>query len=195
MDVRRGIAASLALAGAGTVALTGCGAATTNAPAEDAAATSPVTGTVATAVPTAPVLATAGPLQISAGYVPQPASPDVAAAYLTITDTGDQPDALVAARSDASATTTLHRTQGGVMLPLAELPVPAHGSAAFTPGADHLMLEHPTRPLTKGGRVVITLTFRVAGEVTVTLPVTGYPVDGGVPSEALTPLPSGSASS
>jgi periplasmic copper chaperone A len=184
-----------AAAAAALVTLTACGSGSGAAAGTTGAADvlSPA-GSSAAAVPTAPVLVTAGHLVVSAGYVPQPASPDVAAAYLTVTNTGDQPDAIVSASSDASTTTTLHRTVGGSMVPLAEFDVPAHGSAAFTPGADHLMLDQPTRPITKGGRVVLTLVFRTAGPVTVTLPVTGYPTGGGIPSDALSPVPQATAS-
>jgi copper(I)-binding protein len=56
------------------------------------------------------------------------------------------------------------------------------------------MLEHPTRTLEKGDHVTLTLVFRTAGTVSVTVPVTGYPVDGALPSDALTPVPSAAAS-
>lgn len=139
------------------------------------------------------MLATVGDLEVAAGYVPAPASDNVAAAYLTLVNTGSAADTLVSATSDASSATTLHRTEGGSMVMLPDLEVPAGGTAAFTPGANHLMLEGLTRTLTKGDRVTLTLTFAAAGPVTVTVPVTGYPTAGGLPSEALSPLPSTTA--
>lgn len=136
------------------------------------------------------MLATAGDLRIAAGYVPSPASPDVAAAYFTVINSGSTADTLVSATSDASTTTTMHRTEGGAMVMITSFDIPADGDAAFAPGADHLMLEGLTRTLDKGARVTLTLTFAKAGTMTVTVPVTGYPTGGGLPSEALSPLPS-----
>jgi copper(I)-binding protein len=114
-------------------------------------------------------------LLLGDGYVPEPASPDVAAAYLTVVNTGSSPARLTAVQSDL-ATMTMPMTETssggtGSMAPLTKVVVPAHGSFRFTPGAAHLMLEHP-RPVPKtGGTVTLTLTFSPGGTVTVALPV------------------------
>ena len=63
---------------------------------------------------------------------------------------------------------------GGVMRmrPLAGgLALPAHGEASLQPGGNHLMLIGPTAPIVAGGSVSVTLRFKKAGEVTLTLPV------------------------
>ena len=99
-------AGSVALSAA--VVLTACGGNSEASPTSAAAGSA-----TASAVATAPVLASAGSLRIAAGYVPSPASPDVAAAYFTVVNDGGTADTLVGAKSDASSTTTMHRTEGG----------------------------------------------------------------------------------
>ncbi|MHA3704639.1 copper chaperone PCu(A)C [Jatrophihabitans sp. YIM 134969] len=179
----------IAAAGAVTAAaltLAACGG---TSEASTPAPTSPAASSSESAPPTAPVLARVGDLRIAAGFVPAPASPDVAAAYFTVVNAGAAADTLVEASSDASPTTTMHRTEGGSMVAIDSFDIPAGGARAFSPGADHLMLEGLTRTLVRGDRVTLTLDFRHAGTVTVTLPVTGYPTGGGLPTDALTPLP------
>lgn len=66
---------------------------------------------------------------------------------------------IVAAQSDAFADVSLHRTNlvDGVsrMRAVPELQVAAHGSAVFEPGALHLMLMQPGKPLKPGDHVAI----------------------------------------
>jgi copper(I)-binding protein len=123
----------------------------------------------------AAVAAPSGPrLAVSSAYVREPASPDVAAAYLTIANTGAAPDELLGVSSDVAAEASLHQQdrQGmaDIMRPLASLRVPARGSVAFTPGGDHIMLTRPTA-LRPGQTVQLTLRFRVTGMVRVAAPV------------------------
>ncbi len=118
--------------------------------------------------------AAVGPLTISDGYVPLPASPDVAAAYLTITNNGDTPDKLTKVTSDVTSMVMPmdEKDNNGVgsMTDLADVTIPAHTSMRFTPNHAHLMLEKP-RPLKAGDHVPMTLTFTHAGTVELDLPV------------------------
>ncbi|HEV7210469.1 MAG TPA: copper chaperone PCu(A)C [Blastococcus sp.] len=137
-----------------------------------------------------------GSLLLGDGYVPEPASPDVAAAYLTVVNTGDSPARLTAVHSDL-ATMVMPMTEtssGGIgsMAPLTKVVVPAHGSFRFTPGAAHLMLEHPHPLPTTGGTVPLTLTFSPGGAVTVALPVTPIGSSGPVSGMPSTTMPSAS---
>lgn len=117
-----------------------------------------------------------GQLVIGDGFVPEPASPDVAAAYLTIVNDGSTTARLTAASSGAAArvmpmTEKVSGTVGG-MAPLDTVVVPAHGVFRFRPGAAHLMLEQPDPVPAAGGTVPLTLTFDPGGAVTISLPVT-----------------------
>ncbi|MGH3415399.1 MAG: copper chaperone PCu(A)C [Actinocrinis sp.] len=121
--------------------------------------------------------ASAGPIQITGAYLPQPASPDVAAVYFTVADTAEQSDVLVSASSTPAAQAMLMRESAvngaESMTALAGgLPIPARGRVTLAPGGYHLMLTDPAVPLKQGGSVMITLRFRNAGTVTVKVPVT-----------------------
>jgi copper(I)-binding protein len=116
----------------------------------------------------------AGSLVVTGGYIPAPASPDVAAAYLTITNNGDIADRLEKVTSSVTkmvmAMTETDTGGVGSMTDLPDVTIPAHGSMQFVPGHAHLMLEKP-EPLEAGDQVALTLTFAHAGTVQLTLPV------------------------
>lgn len=121
--------------------------------------------------------ASAGSIQISGAYLPQPASPDVAAAYFTVADTGDQADVLVSATSTPTAQASLmnESTADGAesMTTLAGgLPIPAHGQVTLGPDGYHLMLTNPVAALKQGDTVTLDLRFEHAGTVTLRVPVT-----------------------
>ncbi len=121
------------------------------------------------------VNARVGAITISGAYIPAQASPDVAAAYFTVANSGSTPDTLTSVTTSAAASVQLHETvtDGGAetMEPLGSLLVPAHGSAAFSSGHKHLMLMRPSRKLTEGEQVTMTLHFIHAGAITMTVPV------------------------
>lgn len=129
----------------------------------------------ASAVSVGSARATLGPLTISGGYIPQPASPDVAAAYLTITNTGAAADVITKITTNVtSSVMAMTETTGngvGSMTELRSVTVPAHGQVTFTPGHAHLMLENPTQRLRPGQQVQLAITFRRLGMVVVMLPV------------------------
>ncbi|HEY7432311.1 MAG TPA: copper chaperone PCu(A)C [Streptosporangiaceae bacterium] len=135
------------------------------------------------------VQATMGELTISGGYIPQPASPGVAAAYLTVTNHGPRPDTIRTVMTDVTAKVMpmTESDSGGVgsMTDLGPVTVPAHGSMSFTPGHAHLMLENPQRILKQGDRVRMTITFAQSGTVTLTLPVVGLTGPSSAPTSSM----------
>ncbi|MFL6053335.1 MAG: copper chaperone PCu(A)C [Actinoallomurus sp.] len=136
-----------------------------------------VTGLLLTAV--AVDACSSGPavprLKVSGAYVPRPASPDVAAAYFTVIDSGGAGDELTGVTADVSAHAMMHQSTGQTMRMIDQVPVPAHGRLTFAPGGYHVMLEHPDRPLRQGDHVRLTLRFRRSAAITVDAPV--EPVD------------------
>jgi periplasmic copper chaperone A len=122
--------------------------------------------------------ASVGQIKITDAYIPQPATPSVAAAYFTVTETGSRPDVLLSATSvPASQAALMQETasgaNAGTMTDLAGgLAIPANGAVALGPGGYHLMLTNPASPLTAGGSVALTLRFKDAGTVTFKVPVT-----------------------
>ncbi|WP_284491322.1 copper chaperone PCu(A)C [Blastococcus capsensis] len=160
----------------------GCGSAR---PAADPSASS-------SSVPAGPaglaikdVQATMGDLTIGDGFVREPASPSVAAAYLTIVNDGDTDDRLVSVTSDVAGMvmpmTEVSEGGAGTMTGLDEVVVPAGGAFEFRPRAAHLMLEPLNTVPAAGDTVTLTLTFDRTGAVDVGLPVEpiGTAVDHG----------------
>lgn len=134
-------------------------------------------GSVARSPRPATASAQVGDLRITGGYIPEPASPDVAAAYFTVTNTGSAPDSLVrvttAVAGSVMAMTESDNNGVGSMQDLSHVAIPAHGNFRFTPGHAHLMLDKPTRALRQDDRVMMTITFAKAGTVRVRFPIVG----------------------
>jgi copper(I)-binding protein len=133
----------------------------------------PTTEAAAPAMP--PDAVTRGDLTVSGVYVREPASPDVAAAYLSVRNSGREADSLESAYAGAARKTTLHG-QPGVVSPGAHagsgpVAVPAGGVVTLAPGRGHVMLEGLTGPLRPGDRVSLLLRFARAGQVLVEAPV------------------------
>ncbi len=103
--------------------------------------------------------------------------PDVAAGgFLTLTNGGDQDDALVSASSPAFGSIELHETVEGsdgmmAMQPVTSIPIPAGGTTKLEPGSYHMMLFDPTGAIEIGQTVDITLTFEQGGTKDITAEV------------------------
>lgn len=99
------------------------------------------------------------------------------AAFMLLTNTTDSDDRLLGAASDAAMRVELHThvaDDGGVMRmrPLeGGVALPAKGSHALARGGDHLMFMGLTRPFLDGDTITVTLTFEIAGEIEVEIPV------------------------
>jgi periplasmic copper chaperone A len=123
-------------------------------------------------VRSAPVGTHIGSLQVLDAFLPAPASPSVAAIYLTVKNSGPRPDALVGVESTvANSTMLMTESPNGSMGALMQLRIPAHGEASLVPGRDHVMLEQPSHELSLGQHVLVTLHFRRAGYLTISVPV------------------------
>jgi len=96
--------------------------------------------------------------------------------YLTLINTGDQADQLIAVSTPLAAQAEIHQTSmdGGVMRmrELTEgLALPARSRVELKPGGTHLMFMALQSPLVAGSSFPVTLKFRTAGEITVRLRV------------------------
>lgn len=106
-----------------------------------------------------------GEMEMSAGAV--------TGGYMTIANSGAEPDFLVAAStaSDLVETVELHTMidEGGVMKmrPVEKIEVPAGGEAVLKPGGFHVMFIGVQQDLKEGDVVKVDLTFEKAGTVTV----------------------------
>ena len=93
-----------------------------------------------------------------------------AAGYLTIANTGKEPDRLLSATSGGAAKGELHlmAVKDGVMTmaPVdGGIAIPAGGSVTLAPGGLHIMFITLKDGLKEGGQMPVTLTFEKAGKV------------------------------
>jgi iron complex outermembrane receptor protein len=106
---------------------------------------------------------------------PTAAGMPMGVAYLSITNNGPGPEALLSASSPAAASVQFHQTtisEGMArMRPLTEVLIPAGATVRIEPGGIHLMLVDLKMPLESGKFVPLTLEFRTAGKITVQLAV------------------------
>ena len=102
------------------------------------------------------------------------------AAYLSITNLGEQEDILISAHSPSARRVDFHRTsfEAGMarMRPAGALVIEPGHTLTAAPGGLHLMLVDLNGPLLQGTSVPLVLTFKTAGEVTVQLKI--EPHDG-----------------
>ena len=97
--------------------------------------------------------------------------------YLSIRNTGGTDDALVGVVTPIAGMPMLHQTvmtDGIASMPHAmSMAVPAGQTVALAPGGFHGMLMGLTQELQKGNTFPLTLTFQIAGDVTVNVAVLG----------------------
>ena len=101
-----------------------------------------------------------------------PKAADVAAGFMTITNTGKEDDRLIRATSGISTSAQIHDMRmEGVVMKMAELPdgvvIPAGGTVKLKPKSLHLMFIGLKQQVMEGEEFSGTLTFEKAGTVTV----------------------------
>jgi periplasmic copper chaperone A len=113
----------------------------------------------------------AAPIVVTNAYVREPASPDVAAAYFTISNTTGTDDALIGVDTGAGKEAVLH--DGSMAEMPSGLPLPSHSSVTLSPGNGHVMIEQLLGPLKPGQTVNLQLTFAHNMPLIVEAPVIG----------------------
>ncbi|MFF5567815.1 copper chaperone PCu(A)C [Streptomyces sp. NPDC012623] len=109
-------------------------------------------------------------LKISGGYMPQPVS-DMAAGFLTVTNSGRSADRLTSITSDISDDITIHRTENQRMREVESFDIPAEGELDLERGGNHIMFTHLKKRPVQGQEVGIELHFEKADPIKVELPV------------------------
>jgi copper(I)-binding protein len=124
-----------------------------------------------------------GNLIIAAPYVRAmvPGAP-VGGGYMTITNTGNADDRLVAASSPRAATVQIHEMKMDndvmIMRELADgLVIPAGKTVELKPGGYHVMFMKVAEPFLQGQTVRATLRFEKAGSVDIDFPVGSITAD------------------
>jgi copper(I)-binding protein len=98
-------------------------------------------------------------LKVTGAYIPQPVLSDMAAGYLTVTNTGGTDAKLTSVTSDLSADITMHTTMNDQMRPVSSFNVPAGGKLTLSLGGRHLMLMNLTHKPVVGEKVSLVLHF------------------------------------
>lgn len=95
---------------------------------------------------------------------------DVAAAYLTLRNSGSQPVLVTGVRSPAADSAMIHETTlsngESTMRPHASLRIAPGETVRFAPGGLHIMLHGLKRPLAVGEEVPVTVLLEGGGSVT-----------------------------
>ncbi len=99
------------------------------------------------------------------------------AAFMTLMNTSDTDDRLIAARSEAAKRVELHThiDKGNGVMQMTEIEggiaLPAGGMHEMKRGGDHVMLMGLTAPLVQDETISVTLVFEQAGEIVFEIPV------------------------
>ena len=121
---------------------------------------------------------TLGGLYVAQAVVAEPASPDEAAAYLTVRNDTPQEDTLVAVAADLAGRAEVHETMGEGemrhMMVVKALPLPARSETRLAPGGTHVMLFQLRKALHAGDTVTLYLSLARAGAVEVRASVVPY---------------------
>jgi copper(I)-binding protein len=98
-----------------------------------------------------------------------PPAAETAGGYLTITNTGTEPDRLIGVSSPLATVGMLHQTQlrDGVasMTMVDGIDVPAGGTVTLAPAGFHVMFAGLKQPLKEGDDFPLTLTFARVGAI------------------------------
>ena len=112
-----------------------------------------------------------------------PAAARVAGAYLTVENKGTAPDRLIAASSPVAGVTEIHEmTMDGGVMKMRAIPgieIKAGAKVELKPGGYHVMLIELKQPLKNGDRFPLTLTFKKAGKIDVSVWVEDMASRGG----------------
>ncbi|RKN07235.1 copper chaperone PCu(A)C [Streptomyces radicis] len=115
----------------------------------------------------------ASPPDLSArgAFIPEPATADLAAAFLTVENAGGTDDALTSVTSDIAGTVEIHETVDNAMRQVDALPVPAGGELDLARGGNHVMLMDLTSQPVEGDTVTLELHFETSDPIALDVPV------------------------
>lgn len=142
---------------------------------------------LAAAVPAVAQSAKAGAISIQRPWVrPTPPGAPTGGGYVTLVNSGSQPDRLLGGSTPVAARLEVHEmSMDGSIMRMRKLEnglaLAPGKTVELKPGGLHLMLIGLKRPLKPGERVPVTLKFERAGEVAVTFMVQTPPAAGQPP--------------
>jgi copper(I)-binding protein len=123
-------------------------------------------------------LAERGGIVVMNGYAPEPVTPEVAALYFSLRNTGTEADRLLAVAADVAGEAQLHaqRREDGMMRmePIASLEIRPGAVTALAPGGNHVMLTTFRRHYAVGDSLRVVITLERAGQMAFSVPVIAY---------------------
>jgi len=123
-----------------------------------------------------------GGVRVDEAWMRPAASGENGAVYLVIHNDSSAADELTGVLTEAAEAAEMHTSQmnGDVMQmqQLDSVPLPANAETRFEPGGLHIMLVGLKQDLQIGDEIKITLQFRTAEDVTLSVPVSDMPVHG-----------------
>ncbi|MCP9958161.1 copper chaperone PCu(A)C [Streptomyces sudanensis] len=109
--------------------------------------------------------------EVRGAFVPEPVNTDMAAGFLTVTNTGGAGDTLTSVTSDLSDEVQMHETKDRRMRQVDSFDLPAHGELRLERGGDHLMFMGLKRLPKQGDKIKVELRFEKSGPIEVEVPV------------------------
>ena len=106
-----------------------------------------------------------------------PGRPGVA--YFTVRNAGDKEAVIAAAHVTGAEKSEMHRTSGGSMAPVEQLPIAPGTQAIFAPGGLHVMVFGIGPSLKPGDTSELTLTFADGDKISIPLAVEAFGSPGG----------------
>lgn len=102
---------------------------------------------------------------------PSPMAAGNGAVYMTLMNEGGSDDTLLSAETDVAEVVELHESKivddVMKMSPVANIAVPAGGTAKLEPGGLHVMLIDLKEELKPGNKISLTLNFETSGPMTI----------------------------
>jgi len=129
------------------------------------------------AVPTVAQSAQIGALSVTQAWTrATPPKARTAGGFVTIENTGTEPDRLVGAASPIADLVEIHemRMDNGTMIMRPAgggIEIPAGGKATLAPGGTHIMFMGLKSGLVEGDTIPVVLSFALAGDIEVLFPV------------------------
>lgn len=122
--------------------------------------------------------AESGSIRVSQAWARPAAEGGMSAAYMILSNSGEEEETLETVSSDAAQMVEIHESfeqEGGMvgMREIGRVHLPPGGAFELRPGGVHIMLMHLTSDLNAGDRIDLTLHFARAGTLSLSVPVRG----------------------
>ncbi|MFE7775627.1 copper chaperone PCu(A)C [Streptomyces sp. NPDC057445] len=109
-------------------------------------------------------------LKVSGAFMPQPVD-DMAAGFLTVTNSGGKADKLTSVTSEIAGDVQIHEAKDQKMQQVKSFDIPANGELNLERGGSHIMFMGLKREPKQGDNVSVELHFEKSDPLRIELPV------------------------